>query len=114
MRRYEWLTAAILIASGLICFAVAGGGVVWGTHAPDGPLGRVLSWLMDGMPYLMVGFGLLWAWAVWGLVSSIWRERREWVCWQCRKPAEPDWRLCPYCGAQSPAARRSGVEEKPR
>lgn len=97
MRRYEWLLTASLVSSGLICLVTATG---LGAGSPGGLPGRLVHWLMENMTYLMLGFGLLWIWAVWGLVASIWRDRGQGECRRCGRPAEPDWRHCPYCGAE--------------
>lgn len=79
----EWLMTAVLVTAGLVCLSVAGGLVA---GPPEGPLARLGHWLMQSMGYVMAGLALLWQWAVWGVVASIWRARGEWECHRCGRP----------------------------
>jgi hypothetical protein len=100
MRRYEWVFIGCLIGTGLLCLVTAGAVAGWPGADPNSGLGRLSEWLMVWMPYLMGACFLLWAWAVWGLVSGYVRNRQQKPCRSCGRPAESDWIRCPYCGTE--------------
>lgn len=96
MRRYEWLLIALLVVSGLFCLAAVGG-AVWGADEPVGLFSSFARWAEGRVAYLLIGLGVLWVWAVWGLVSGTGRARSE-SCRVCGMGVERGWYVCPFCG----------------
>jgi H+/Cl- antiporter ClcA len=71
----------------------------WG-RAPFGWIGMIFMWLIPVGFVVLLVLGIIWL--VRAISSPTGAHPAPRACSNCGRPAQPDWRVCPYCGKELP------------